>query len=226
MKKLLNLYKKLIPEYSRLWLPLAAVWNLLSYYGARLIAHKLPHRIISMRADAHIPFIPWTVTIYLFSFIFWTVNYALAARRDEKRARRFFCADFLTRCVCFILFIALPTTNVRPEHSGAGIWERIVSLLYAVDMPDNLFPSIHCISSLLSAVGIASDKRVPSGYRVFSFAAMLAIFVSTLTTKQHLLADVISGAGLALLCYFAAGNEKLSSAYKKMTDKIKIRGLQ
>ena len=73
--------------------------------------------------------------------------------------------------------------------------------LYRVDTADNLFPSIHCLTSWFCYIGIRGRKEIPKGYRIFSCLMAVAVFVSTLTTKQHVLYDVVSGMLLAELSY-------------------------
>lgn len=204
---------KLLPEYSRVPLLLVIVWNGGAYYGGRLIAQNWPHDQFDLPLDTAIPFLPWTVSIYILSYFFWIVNYILAARRDKASAYRFFCADFITRCVCLFFFLALPTTNIRPGVVGNGIWSALMRLIYNSDAADNLFPSIHCIASYLSAVGIKNDKRVPLWYRVFSYLLTVAICISTVTTKQHVVVDVAGGIALAAVAYWIAGFPSVSVIY-------------
>jgi len=206
----------MIPTYSRFPLFLALVWNCLAYYGGRLIAGNLYHFSFVSVWDQAIPQLPWTISIYFISYFFWAVNYILAARRDEADAYRFFCADFLTKLVCFLCFIFLPATMERPAVSGNDLWSGLLRFLYRVDAADNLFPSIHCAASVLSALGIMGDKRIPAWYRGTSWLFAAAVCVSTLTTKQHVLVDAIDGVVLALAAYRIAGISKVSELYRKM----------
>ena len=50
-------------------------------------------------------------------------------------------------------------------------------------------------------IGIRGKKEIPKGYRIFSCLMAVAVFISTLTTKQHVLYDVVSGMLLAELSY-------------------------
>lgn len=212
---------KLLPEYSRIPLALVLVWNGIAYYGGRLIAQNWQHTQMDLPLDAVIPFVPWTVSIYILSYFFWIVNYILAARRDEASAYRFFCADFITRCVCLIFFLILPTTNVRPGVIGSDIWSALMRLVYRSDAADNLFPSIHCIASYLSAVGIKNDKSIPLWYRIFSYGFAVAICISTVTTKQHVAVDVVGGIALAAAAYWVSSHYAVSAFYIRMIDRLR-----
>ena len=76
--------------------------------------------------------------------------------------------------------------------------------LYGTDAADNLLPSIHCFVSWMCFIGVRNSPKVPSWWKEASFAIAIAICVSTLTTKQHILIDVFSGVLLAEICYALA----------------------
>ena len=75
-------------------------------------------------------------------------------------------------------------------------------LLYEVDAADNLFPSIHCLTSWLCVIAVRGNEKIPKWYRAASVLIALSICVSTLTTKQHVIADGIAGVLLAEGSYF------------------------
>lgn len=192
---------RLLPGYARLPLLMTVLWNCLVYYGSNLIAGDWPHHEIALAIDGAIPLVPWTALIYLGCYLFWIVNYILAARQSKEAAYRFLSAEFLAKTVCFLIFIVYPTTCVRPEIPPAGFWNRVILGIYQVDAPVNLFPSIHCLVSWFCYLGIRKQEQIPRWYRRFSFWFALAVFVSTLTTKQHVIADVAGGVILASICY-------------------------
>ena len=217
------LYARLIPVYSRLALLLVPVWNCAVYYGARQIAGGLPHRDLTMAADAGVPFLPWTVSIYFLSFLFWVVSYCFGARRAEDKAYRLFTADLMGKLVCLVFFIAMPTTNQRPEVTGTGLWDGLMRLLYRIDAPNNLFPSIHCFMSVLCALAVMVERRIPLWYRIFAPCMAAAIFFSTLSTRQHVLPDVIAGVALALAVYAAAGVPRIWQTYRRGVMAVQTR---
>lgn len=213
MKKLQGLVAKAIPLYSFLPIIFCFLFNNLVYVGARLIAGDWYHYQLESSLDRWIPLIPETLVIYLGCYLFWMVNYTLIARQEKQRVYQFFAADFLSRCICLLFFLAFPTTNVRPELDDAGFWNMAMALLYTVDAADNLFPSIHCLVSWLCFVGIRGRKDIPRWYRVFSCMMAILVFVSTLTTKQHVLIDVAGGVVLAEFCFYLAARTRLASWY-------------
>ena len=198
----------------------ALLCNSIAYYGARLIASSWYHHDMTTQVDEMIPYMPWTVSIYWGCYLFWGINYCLCALQDRAARNRFFCADILSRCVCLAFFLLLPTTNIRPEVADGGVWNFLMRLLYSVDSADNLFPSIHCLVSWLCWIGVRNRKDVSVVYRYFSLFAAVVICISTLTTKQHVIVDVIGGVVLAEVCYLVAGIPAIHAFFSKIMAKL------
>jgi membrane-associated phospholipid phosphatase len=214
---------KILPVYG--WIALAAEFalNTLVYNGAKLIAGGWHHYNLETDLDRAIPFVPWTVFIYFICFAFWAANYILSVRQGREAAYRFLSADCLAKWICLLFFLLLPTTNTRPEVTGHGVWDMLMRFLYWVDSPDNLFPSIHCLTSWMCYIGIRGRRNIPLGYRIFSCLMAIAVFISTLTTKQHVLVDVVGGVLLAEGCYMITGRTRLSVWYGRFFDRLAAR---
>ena len=205
---------KIVPQY--MWVPLLLTvsCNALAYYGTRLVTANMVHYNLSNRLDDQIPLIPWTVVIYFGCYVLWIVNYILGCRQERKTAFRFISADFLAKIICMICFVIFPTTNVRPIISGNTIWDMGMRLLYRMDAADNLFPSIHCLTSWFCYIAVRENDKIPLWYRRFSAFAAVLVFISTLTTKQHVLIDVVAGVALAEGCYYFVKKSKFALKYE------------
>ena len=185
----------------RLLLPPAALlWNQFVYWGGAALAETRHHYQFSTALDRAIPLIPWTVCIYFGCYAFWALHYCLCAA-VPLRARRFFPADFIAKGVCFVFFVGLPTTMARPDVQGLNVWESLVRALYILDAPVNLFPSIHCLNSWLCWASARDIPAFSHGYKAFALCAAVAVCVSTLTLRQHVLLDVAGGILLAEVCW-------------------------
>lgn len=200
---------------------LAFVVNQGVYLAARGITWNWHHYDMTTLLDEKIPFLPWTVSVYFGCYLFWCVNYYLCARQKKEERDRFFCADFWSKGICFFLFLLLPTTNIRPEIWGASVWEKIMCLLYWVDAPDNLFPSIHCLVSWLCWIGVRKRKEIPVAYRWFSLIFAAAVCLSTLTTRQHVTADVFGGILLAEISYGISRKPQVRRPHAKIISLMK-----
>lgn len=207
---------------SKVWLlPLCAVvWNQSVYYGGNFLAKNAHHWNLELWLDPLVPFLPWTVSIYLGCFLFWAVCYVWMANEETSIACRFYLADFLAKGVCLIFFLLLPTTNLRPLVPGDGLWDHLMRFVYQVDAPTNLFPSIHCLVSWLCFIGARSLPRSPRWSVWFTGLMASAICLSTLTTRQHVIVDVLGGILLAEASYWAAGRKALLGPASRLLRRL------
>lgn len=191
----------------------AFIWNEIVYSCSKWVTASWRHYDMTSSIDALVPFLPWTITIYFGCYLFWGANYYLCAVQEKVKRDRFFCADALSKAICLIIFLLLPTTNVRPEIADNSIWGSLMSFLYKIDTADNLFPSLHCLVSWFCWIGVRKAKEIPAVYRYFSLGMAVAVCISTLTTRQHVIADVFGGVLLAEGCYAVAGFPKVCAIY-------------
>lgn len=209
---------QILPGEMILSLGLILLVNYASYFLTRPFTTKLYHYDMTLPIDERIPFVPWTVVIYYGCYLFWVVNYVLACRQNKDEAFCFCCAEIMAKFVCMCFYILLPTTNVRPAVEGTTIFDELMRLLYQMDAADNLFPSIHCLVSWFCVIGVRKNPNIPLAYKVFSVLFAVAVFVSTLTTKQHVIVDIIGAVVLAEGAYLAVGATGLSRAYGRMME--------
>ena len=207
---------------SKVWLlPLCAVvWNQSVYYGGNFLAQNAPHWNLELWLDPLVPFLPWTVSIYLGCFLFWAACYVWMAKQELSTACRFYLADFLAKGICLIFFLLLPTTNLRPPVPGDGLWDHLMRFVYQIDAPTNLFPSIHCLVSWLCFIGARSLPRSPRWSVWFTGLMASAICLSTLTTRQHVIVDVLGGILLAEASYWAAGRKALLGPASRLLRRL------
>ena len=204
------------------WVSLGLVLlaNLISFQGSRLFTQGLFHHDLTLPADAAVPFLPWTIVIYLGCFAAWFLCYRYIAGLPREKADRFFCSNILGKAVCLLFFLFLPTKMARPDVSGTSFWEFAMRIVYSVDTPDNLFPSIHCLNSWLCWAGVRRNRDVPLGIRIAALLLALFVCVSTLTVRQHVIADVIAGIALAEISYLLAGIPSVRGIYSRLADRI------
>lgn len=220
MGKIGDKLKSWIPEYGVMPLLIAVALNFAVYGGARVIAGDWKHHMIGGELEERIPFLPWTVAIYLGCYLFWIANYIILARQKKEEVCRFFVADFISRLVCFACYLLYPTTNVRPVVEAEGFWNQVMRFLYTIDAADNLFPSIHCLVSWFCFAGLRGKSTIPSWYKATSCGMAILVCISTLTTKQHALIDVFGGVVLAEICLWLGRQEKVWKVYEKLLDEI------
>lgn len=168
--------------------------NSLIYWGAQTFTADWPHLDMTTALDRRIPVVPaWTV-IYVAAFPFWAVSYVVMAR--GRNWYTIMSAEVLAKLVCGVIFFLMPTTNQRPLLTDEPFgW--LLQLIYEMDAATCLFPSIHCLESWICFAGLRTRKEFPGAVRWGSLIFAVLVCVSTLTTYQHVLADVFAGVLLA-----------------------------
>lgn len=147
--------------------------------------------------DRAVPFLDWTLLIY-FSHYLLPVLALWLSPDDEERSRCFY-AMVLASSTAFLIFALWPTMVSRPWNPGlmeGGHFQAMWAMLYAVDTPSNCLPSLHVALATLSAAALF---RRGGFWKPLVCVWALAVSLSTLTTKQHLAIDAVTGLLLAVL---------------------------
>lgn len=196
MKKLIS---KFFPEYA--WIPtlICVALNMIAFYGTRLFNSGLYHYSMGTSADAAIPFVPGFIVIYVLSYIQWGLGFFIIGRESREFCYRFLSAEIISKLICLVIFMAVPTVMVRPEVSGTDIFSRLTAFIYAADTPDNLFPSVHCLESAFFAAASVASKKTPAVFKWINALFSVSVFASVLFVKQHVIMDVIGGVALAFI---------------------------
>lgn len=215
LQRLRALPRHTIPMMMVTWL-----WQGIAFYLPKLLIDDLPHYYITIPADRFVPFVPASAIVYVAAFPEWFICYILCAAQDKTRAYRFLCAEFLAKAICLVFFLVLPTAIVRPSVTGNSPCDWLMRLIYRFDSPTNLFPSIHCLMCWMCYRGMRDRPRAAQGVKAGLLVFALAVFVSTLTTKQHYIVDVFSGVAVAELCYRISAGGPVLRVYTAAADRI------
>ena len=187
---MLNDKKRLIPKYAVIPLICVFIVNMLSYMGSRAIAVNFHHYDLSLPIDQKIPMVEFFVVFYVLAYAQWVISYILIGRESKDVCYRFSTADIIAKIICFVVFITFPTTLQRPEASDNNIFGILTNLIFSLDSPDNLLPSIHCLESWVCFRGALALKKIPAWYKYFSLVFSIGVFMSTVLLKQHVLLDI------------------------------------
>jgi membrane-associated phospholipid phosphatase len=201
----------------------------LSVAGAQILLYmgigraELPRstELLRTAVDDAIPFLPWTSFCYLpfYLGVFVLALFAIECRRVFHRA---LAAMALVGVVAAFFHALLPATYPRPILVApyANLGERFMAFVQSVDPPGNVFPSLHVAHSV--ALSLVLHRHRPQAGRA-AWVMTAALTVSTLTTKQHFIADLFAGAALgwgaatlALRSYRKSSGS--SSAYRMVSS--------
>jgi membrane-associated phospholipid phosphatase len=177
------------------------------YFGIGHLTLSRSTELLRTRLDDAIPFWPWTSWFYLpiYAAIFIMAIGGFRRRSMFNRA---------LKAVALVMFLgALGHLFVRAEYPRPILSPPYPNLSYTfmawvqrVDRPGNVFPSLHVAQTSTLAFLLCHDRPVLGRIAVV-LGALLAL--STMTTKQHFIADVVSGYALTFLaCTFAMRGSK------------------
>ncbi|MBY0471248.1 phosphatase PAP2 family protein [bacterium] len=160
-----------------------------------------PQQLPLWKWDKMIPFIPETVFVYVSEYILFVAAYLFS--RDMENMNKYIYSFLGLQTISVIIFWVWPTTYPRdlfplPDNLD-WLTFTVFSNLRTVDAPTNCCPSLHVSSVYLSSFIFLDEQK---GRFLFFFLWATAVAISTLTTKQHYIVDVIAGLGLAVLSYY------------------------
>ena len=204
--------QKLLPDYAIRPLILALAANFIIYFGVSQLRDPLTVHSLILPVDDRIPFFAPFIIFYILAYVQWIINYLLIAREGKAFCYHFIYGDVISKLFCLVFFLFFPTTLVRPEVTGHSICDQLVRLVYQIDAPVNLFPSIHCLESWCCIHAALRMKKTPRWYLPITIVMSFCVFASTLLVKQHVFVDIFGG-----ILVFEAGYY--------LARKIKFRGL-
>src|SRR5262249_59414892 len=145
--------------------------------------------------DDWIPFLRWTIWIYVSYYLFLILAIMLPGN-DKLRSDAAY-GLLLAGLIGLIIFTFWPTSIVRQAPSLDGVTGFLWRILFSVDTTVNALPSLHVANTCIAVVPLASRGRL---WRIIAIVWAALIIASTVTTKQHYAIDVPGGFTLAAVC--------------------------
>ena len=179
----------------------AVAFFVIGYFAVGRNVDPARARDLATALDARIPFIARSVWVYL--WVFPASLLPLFVVRCPRLFRRTILAYSLAIAASLIVFVAFPVTSIALRADRAALdvtclspWA--VAVLYRLDPPVNLFPSLHLSIAALAALSAWKARRP---YGLLGFVGVALIAVSICTVKQHFVLDGLGGAALAAVVY-------------------------
>ena len=170
------------------------------YFGSEFFQSKIHD--VKRPVDDKIPFLPWTVLPYCFWFPL-IVFYPLVVFRTDPYS---YCSYLMTMVmeimisvVCYLIY---PTSFQRPVPPN-DFWGNFMKFIYHGSYRGlNCVPSLHCSSCFLVICVSSTCVGMNLWIRIFTILIAVMIVLSTLTTKQHTLIDVLTAVPLFMISRF------------------------
>jgi membrane-associated phospholipid phosphatase len=183
--------------YSGLWVLIGGSLYMFSNHNPLFTPQLLPMTWI----DKAVPFLPWTYWIYTSEFFLFFSVYIVC--KDLVNANKYLYSFLTLQIISVAIFMVWPTTYPRDLYPMPASVDWLTAMCFgnlrSLDTPGNCAPSLHVSSVYLSSFLYLDEQREKFPF-FFGWATFVAI--STLTTKQHYLIDVVSGLGMAIVLYY------------------------
>lgn len=197
---------KFLKENKHTWvIPVYAVLYMTSF--VLLERSRVKPNIIHCALDDRIPFCEYFIVPYVlwFGFVAVTLWYFAFRCRERKEYWQFVGALGTGMTVFIIVSFVFPNgQDLRPALEEGNLFVQAVKVLYRLDTPTNIFPSMHvfnalaCEAAILNHADCRKHKAVTWGSGILTVLVVLA----TMFLKQHSVMDVISAIVLYAVCYF------------------------
>ncbi|MCJ8152739.1 phosphatase PAP2 family protein [Chryseobacterium sp. SSA4.19] len=165
-----------------------AVYNLSTWYASS--AHQVPS--FTFNFERLIPFVPLSIIPYMASGLFFCIVFFSCKNKKQLKILTWRMLFVTMAAGIFFVTVPLRFSFVKLEVSNT-ILNLPFSFLETFDSPFNQSPSLHIAFAFI----FWSVFRDLSRWRIFLMISLVLVGISTLTTYQHHVIDVLTGATLA-----------------------------
>lgn len=150
--------------------------------------------------EERIPLIIESIWLYIFMYPFLIMNALLI--NNMQIFNKILYSFIITTIISLIIFQLIPVAYPREFYPLPQYYDFSLNLFYKIrflDSPLNCFPSLHV--SLCFLITFFTYHISKKRFLLNTLLSIL-ISISTLTTKQHYIADIISAFILSFSVYF------------------------
>ena len=151
--------------------------------------------------EANIPFWTWTIWIYIIlypCYIVWALYSYKNITYMNKTFYSFFTLTALS-CIIFVIFPVIYPREFFPLPFNDDLSTLLFKIMRQTDKPSNCLPSLHVGICFCMAYGFRHESKKKF---IFSLLMSTLISLSTLTTKQHYIYDIVAGFAAASLIHW------------------------
>ncbi|MEN4758967.1 phosphatase PAP2/dual specificity phosphatase family protein [Chryseobacterium sp. C39-AII1] len=181
------------------------VYNYSAWHISKL--ENVPSFVFNL--EKYIPFIPWTIIPYMTSGLFFCLVFFFCKTKEEIAilTKRMLFVTVIAG-ICFLLFPLKFSLN-KPEINSSvlGIPFQFLKIF---DSPFNQAPSLHIAYAFIFWSVFRNLKRE----RIFLMIWLILLGISTLTTYQHHLIDVLAGGILTHISFIIFPYRKNDFQYR------------
>ena len=168
--------------------------------GLYLVTNRLSDRMdertqMFFSWELDIPLIPCFILIYTSFYLLLVLGFLTCKTRIDLQnltGQMIFCA-----VVAAVVFVAFPGELGYTRAEDPGLFKPMYDLLFALDRPSNLYPSLHIAFSYIAMWFVLGQHR-SALWRAGIVLWFMGISCSVVLVHQHHVFDVFTGFALAV----------------------------
>ena len=174
------------------------VFQIIMYFGCEYFQSGFHD--VKRDIDDKIPFVEWSVLVYVLWFPLIALFPIALFYVNEEYYVFYITAMFMEVVLSVICYMIYPTTFKRPKPSDKLSGKLMAIVFKGSYRGVNCAPSLHCSSCYLIIFTALMAMHNVTG--IISIIVAVAIVISTMTTKQHTVIDVLSAIPMFAVCAF------------------------
>lgn len=182
--------------------------------------------IINCAIDQYIPFIE----AFIIPYLLWFAYIAVAGIYFFFKEKESFCKLMYVGMIGMTIFIIVSYIypnglELRPEtFARDNIFVELTKMIYSMDTPTNVLPSIHVFNSMAVYFAVKNSPRLKENKlaRAGAFLMTFSIILSTMFLKQHSVVDVLTALILSCLSYEFVYNGRMERIHEGI-EELKFR---
>ena len=174
------------------------VFQIIMYFGCEYFQSGFHD--VKRDIDDKIPFVEWSVLVYVLWFPLIALFPIALFYVNEEAYVFYITAMFMEVVLSVICYMIYQTTFKRPEPSDKLSGKLMAIVFKGSYRGVNCAPSLHCSSCYLIIFTALMAMHKVTG--IISIIVAVAIVISTMTTKQHTVIDVLSAIPMFVVCAF------------------------
>ena len=158
----------------------------------------------SLSIDEAIPYLPILNVAYFSLYIYYVLIPFFASNEMQQKCSIVFSQRlFVITIPVFVIFLLLPVeVDLRGEVVGEDVLTSALTLIHNFDKAFNAWPSLHVVHSLCVVLSIPLIFNTNRVTLTALWIGWILLTISTMTTQQHYLFDVITGILFALFAHY------------------------
>ena len=188
------------PEFSHLLLLLGWVGYLVMYAVTEKFIPESACHVVHCHLDDIIPFNEYFIILYVSWYFFVVGSLLYMLLYDIEGFKKMQIFIIITQIIAVIVYIVWPSVQYgRPdEFIHSNILTKLVGLIYSVDTPTGVCPSLHVGYSIAIASVWAKKKDISLFVRIVIVIWAAAICISVAFVKQHSVLDIFAAIPMCL----------------------------